>query len=112
MASKNTTTGLKKETSAALAVLFAPTIVVPVVLLLIEKDEFVRFHAAQILVVGLSLFVLQWAMAITIILLPLVPILTIIGFVVWLILVYKAWMGEKWQVPFFGKLTKQLINKL
>ena len=33
-------TGLKKETAAALATLLGPTIVVPILFLLIEKDEF------------------------------------------------------------------------
>lgn len=106
------TTGLKKETAAAIAVLFAPTVVVPVILLLLEKDVFVRFHAVQILVVGFGLFVLQWVLAITIILLPLVPLISIFGFIVWLILVYKAWMGEKWEVPFFGKLIIRVMDKL
>ncbi len=105
-------TGLKKETAAAMAVLFAPTVVVPVILLLLEKDAFVRFHSVQILVVGFGLFVLQWVLALTIIFLPLVPLISIVGFIVWLVLVYKAWMGEKWEVPFFGKFAIRLMGKL
>ena len=106
------TTGLKKETAAAIAVLFAPTVVVPVILLLLEKDAFVRFHAVQILVVGFGLFILQWILAITIILLPLVPLVSIAGFIIWLMLIYKAWMGEKWEVPFFGKFANRILGRL
>ena len=40
-------TGLKKETEAALATLLGPTMVVPILFLMIEKDEFVRFWAMQ-----------------------------------------------------------------
>gem|GEM_PF-1949151 len=106
------TTGLKKESAAALAVLFAPTIVIPIVMFLLEKDSFVRFYAVQVLILGLSLFVLQWTMAITIILLPLVPLLTVLGFVLWLIQIYKAWTGSKWSIPYIGKITEQVMTKL
>ncbi|MEK7111697.1 MAG: DUF4870 domain-containing protein [Patescibacteria group bacterium] len=103
------TTGLKKETAGALAYVLGP--ITGVIFLVLEKDPFVRFHAMQSIVVFIGLFVLQWALGLTLILLPLVPLIGIISFVLWLLLIYKAWQGTEWEVPFFGKLARNLGKK-
>lgn len=103
-------TGLKKETAGALSYVLGP--VTGIVFLVIEKDPFVRFHAMQSIVTFVALFVLQWAFAFTVILLPLVPLISIVAFALWLILIYKAWQGDKWEVPFLGKIAKQLMAKV
>ena len=102
-------TGLKKNTTAALSYVLGP--VTGVIFLVLEKDPFVRFHAMQSIVVFGGLFVLQWVLGLTIILLPLVPLAGVLGFILWLVLIYKAWQGEKWEVPFVGKFAKQLAEK-
>jgi len=106
-----TTTGLKKETEAALAVLLGPTLVVPVLFILLEKDELVRFWAFQSIIVNLSLFVLNWILVLTIFLIFLTPLVFILGVVLWLFMTYKAWMGVKWEVPFIGKFAVKLQKK-
>lgn len=102
-------TGLKKETAAALSYVLGP--VTGVIFLLLEKDPYVKFHAMQSVVVFVSLVVLQWILGLTLILLPLVPLVGIIIFILWLVLIYKAWQGEKWEVPILGKYAKQLAEK-
>ncbi|KKU03660.1 MAG: hypothetical protein UX88_C0007G0016 [Candidatus Woesebacteria bacterium GW2011_GWC2_47_16] len=102
-------TGLKKETAGALAYVLGP--ITGVIFLVLEKDPFVRFHAMQSIVVFVGLFALQWALGLTLILLPLVPLVGIISFVLWLLLIYKAWQGQEWEVPFFGKFARNLVNK-
>ncbi|OGM55901.1 hypothetical protein A3E46_01665 [Candidatus Woesebacteria bacterium RIFCSPHIGHO2_12_FULL_46_16] len=102
-------TGLKKETAGALAYVLGP--ITGVIFLVLEKDPFVRFHSMQSIVVFVGLFVLQWILGFTIILLPLVPLVGILSFVLWLILIYKAWQGQEWQVPFFGKIARNLASK-
>lgn len=109
MAAKSTT-GLKKETAAALSYVLGP--ITGVIFLVLEKDLFVRFHAMQSIVVFVGLFVLQQVLVFTIILLPLVPLVIIIIFVLWLILIYRAWQGEEWEVPVFGKIARQLLGKV
>lgn len=104
-------TGLKKETSAALATLLGPTLVVPVLFILLEKDEFVKFWAFQSIVVYLALFVLNWLLVLTIFLIFLTPLIFILGVVLWLMMTYKAWQGERWTVPFIGKFAMQLMKK-
>jgi uncharacterized membrane protein len=105
MAAEKSATGLPKNTAAALSYVLGP--VTGVVFYLIEKDPFVKFHAMQSTVVFIALFILQWVFGITIILLPLVPLISILGFVLWLLLIYKAWQGEKFEVPVLGKYAKQ-----
>ena len=108
MAAKSAT-GLKKETAGALAYVLGP--ITGVIFLVLEKDSFVRFHAMQSIVVFIGLFVLQWVLALTIILLILVPLINIVMFVLWLMLIYKAWQGEEWEVPILGKFARQLASK-
>ena len=103
-------TGLKKETSAALSYVLGP--ITGIIFLLLEKDSFVRFHAMQSIVTFLGLFILQWILGLTIILLPLVPFVGILSFILWLILIYKAWQGDEWEVPFFGKITRNFLKKV
>jgi uncharacterized membrane protein len=102
-------TGLKKTTAGALTYVLGP--ITGVIFLVIEKDPFVRFHAMQSIVVFVGLFVLQAILGFTIILAVLVPLISILSFILWLILIYKAWQGEEWEVPFFGKFARNLAKK-
>ena len=100
---------LKKETAGALAYLLGPITVV--FFLVTTKDEFVKFHAAQSIVVLGGLTVLSWALIATFFLSFLVGLVGIVWFVLWLLFIYKAWQGEKWEVPYVGKYAKVLLKK-
>lgn len=111
--------GLKKETEAALATLLGPTVVVPILFLMIEKDEFVRFWAMQSLVTSVLFLIVLWGIGIfafTIVLAPLVAfvngIIMLLGFVMWLLYVYKSWQGEKWSAPIVGKIAANFLKKV
>jgi uncharacterized membrane protein len=111
MAAKTSGTGLKKETAATLAVLLGPTLIVPVLFILLEKDEFVRFWAFQSIIVYIALFFLNWVFILSIFLIFLTPLVFILGIVLWLLMTYKAWQGDKWEVPFLGKFATKLMNR-
>jgi uncharacterized membrane protein len=102
--------GFKKETAGALAYVLGP--ISGVFFLLTSKDAFVRFHAMQSTVVFASLFVLQWVLGMTIILFPLSAIIGLVSFVLWLVLIYKAWQGDEWQVPVLGNVAVNLLKKV
>lgn len=104
------TTGLDKNTAGALSYVLGP--ITGVIFLVLEKDPYVRFHAMQSIVVFVALFILQWVMAFTVVLLPLVPLLTLLGFVLWLLLIYKAWQGNQWEVPVLGAWAKKFGGKI
>ena len=106
----SSSTGLPKNTAAALSYVLGP--ITGVIFLVLEKDPFVRFHAMQSIVVFSVLFVLQWVLGLTIILLALVPLISVLGFVLWLLLIYKAWQGEEWEVPVLGKYERNFGKKV
>jgi uncharacterized membrane protein len=99
-------TGLPKNTAAALSYVLGW--LTGIVFLLIEKDSFVRFHAAQSIVVFgiLTIVVLipgiGWVIA---------PLAWIVGFVLWLVLIFKAYQGEEFKLPWAGNLAKKLLGK-
>ena len=103
-------TGLKKEAASALAYVLGP--VTGIIFLILEKDPTVKFHAMQSIVTFVGLFALQWILTLSIVLVFLVPLVGILMFVLWLLLIYKAWMGQTWEVPVFGKLAKQLLKRV
>lgn len=100
-------TGLKKETAGALSALLGPTLIVPLIFLLIEKDKFVKFYSMQSLLTFIILI------AISLLFLPtlLSGLAFITGVVLWLVLTYKAWMGEEWEIPYIGEMSRKLLRK-
>ncbi len=111
-AKKQSELGLKKEVEAAIAVVFGATIIVPLALFIIEKDKFVKFWAMQSILFVLAVVALETIFTATIVLIVLVPILMVAAFLLWLAMVYKAWMGDMWEVPIIGKISNSLIKKI
>ena len=92
---------------------------------LIEKEnKFVRFHAAQSLVVFGALTVLQIALGIfsgilvAIHLYVLVPVFTLlypliglVGLILWILLMVKAFQGEMFKLPIAGDMAEKMSEK-
>ena len=86
-------------------------------LLMEKKNEFVRFHAMQstILFGGLFIFnialgivpILGWIIAILI-----SPVLMIVTFILWLILMWNAYNGKKYKLPYIGDLSEKQLAKM
>lgn len=99
-------TGLPKKTAAALAYVLGW--ITGIIFLIVEKDSFVRFHAAQ--------SVVTFGILTVIVLIPFlwffIPIVWIVGFVLWLVLIYKAYQGEEFKLPWVGNLAKKLLSKI
>jgi uncharacterized membrane protein len=117
MAVSKTVTGLKKETSGALAYVLGP--ITGVLFLIIERDPFVRFHAMQSIVASVLYMAINWFLTLAIFTVILAPIavalkgiVVILGFVGYLMLIYKAWQGEEWELPYVGKLARQFVKKV
>lgn len=101
-------TGLPKNMAAALCYVLGW--VTGLVFLLVEKeDKFVRFHAMQstvtfgILTVASLAPLIGWLLS---------PFIMIIGFVLWLVLIIKAYQGEEFELPVVGKLARQWLGKI
>lgn len=102
--------GLDKNTASALSYVLGP--LTGVVFLVIENDPKVRFHAMQSIVVIGSVILLQMVLGMTLILAALIPLVSVVGFVLWLVLIYRAWMGDDWEVPVLGEYAKRLVNRV
>ncbi len=110
MADKNSLTGLPKNTKAAISYLLGP--ITGVLMLMLDKDPFVKFHALQSTVVFGFLFVLQLLLTATLVLVFIVPFVNVLGFLLWLVLIYKAWKGEEYEVPYLGKFARKYLKKV
>ncbi|MBM3283415.1 hypothetical protein FJY90_04130 [Candidatus Gottesmanbacteria bacterium] len=89
-----------------------------IILLLVEKkNNFIRYHAMQsTLVFGAILLlnivlgivpILGWLIAII-----LSPLIALVSFVLWLALMWKAYNGERYKLPYFGELAEKQLAKL
>ncbi len=82
------------------------------VFILIEKEnKFVRFHAMQSIIVfgalTLASIVLRW--------IPLLGwvislLLSVLGLVLWIVLMVKAYQGEKYKLPWAGDLAEKQVG--
>ena len=98
-------TGLKREAAAAMSYVLGP--LTGIIFIILEKDDFVRFHAMQSIFVlgGIALFAfLLWAV-------PIVSSLLWLAYVLVLIIgALKASQGERWEVPILGKFIRKMSS--
>ena len=100
-------TGLDENIAGALA--YFGIFISGVALLVLEKDStYVRFHALQSTVTFLSLFVISLVGG----LIPLIgPLLSVLippaTLILWIVLMVKAYQGERWQLPVIGEIAEE-----
>ncbi|MDV2989001.1 MAG: DUF4870 domain-containing protein [Dehalogenimonas sp.] len=107
----DSSTGLKSNVAGLLCYLAAW--VSGLIFYLVEtKSQFVRFHAAQSIIVfgGLSIVTAIFTV------IPFIgwvinAFLGIVAFVLWLVLMVKAYQGEKYKLPIAGDLAEQWAAK-
>ena len=104
---EKTKIGLPRNTTAALSYVLGW--LTGIVILLLEKDPFVRFHAMQSVITFGALTILAMIPFIGWVLSPLVMI---IGFVLWLVLIFKAYQGEEFKLPVIGEFAKKQLEKI
>ena len=102
-----TTTGIQPNVAALLTYILGW--VSGLVFFLIEKEnKFVRFHAMQSIVVFGALSILTIALGVV----PgvgimLAPIVYIVELIAWVILMVKAYQGEKFKLPVAGDVAEK-----
>ena len=108
---KNTSTGLTQNIAALLCYVLG--FVSGIIFLIIEKENrFVKFHAMQSLFTFLPLFILSCLAGI----IPLVGGIVsffagVLQFILWVVLMYKAFRNEWFRLPIAGEIAEQQINK-
>ena len=83
-----------------------------ILFLVLEKEnKFVRFHAMQSIVTFLALFVISMVIGIIPVLgWILSGLLGLVGLVLWLLLMFKAYQGEMYKLPIAGDLAEKQIR--
>ena len=96
------------------AVAYLLGFVTGVVLLLVEKqNKFVRFHAMQSTIFSGGLFIVNLGLGLIPILGWLVSVLlSMASFVLWLVLMWKAYSGEMYKLPYVGDLAEKQLAKM
>jgi uncharacterized membrane protein len=105
-----TTLGVKENLEALLCYVFG-WLSGAIFLVLEKENSFVRFHAMQSLATFLSLFILSviagfipfigWILAI---------LIAPISIFLWVLLMYKAYKGERYKLPLIGEWAEEQIG--
>ncbi len=84
-----------------------------ILFLILEKDnKFVRFHAMQSIVISVVFIVISVIIGmIPIIGWVLSPLIGLVGLILWLLLMFKAYKGEKFKLPIAGDFAEQQVSK-
>ena len=100
-------TGMQPNLAALLS--YVVGIITGVIFFLIEKEnKFVRFHAMQsILTFGFFLVANAVLAFIPVIGWSIVPILSVLQLVIWIILMIKAYQGEQFKLPIVGDIAEK-----
>ena len=112
MADNNTVLGIDQNLEALLCYVLGW--ITGIVFLFLEKEnEYVRFHAMQSLVTFLTLFIITMVIGWIPILGWLISFLvSILGLVIWVILMMKAYQGEVYKLPYAGDFAEEQLSKM
>lgn len=96
---ETSSTGIDASVAAMLAYL-AGWLTGALFLAIEKKSRFVRFHAWQSVLTFLPIFVAIW-------LVPLWFVLWPLSVALWIVLMYKAFKGERFKLPVIGDLAER-----
>lgn len=116
-----TSSGLDQNLAGALAYVLGP--ITGILFLVLEKENrFVRFHAMQSTILGVAWIALSIVLSLVAGALAFIPVigwivsilvsfgLSVIGFLLWLLLLWKAFQGEEWEFPGVGPLARKQLG--
>lgn len=117
----NSTTGLADNVAGALAYVLGP--LTGIAFLIMEKESrFVRFHAMQSTLVGVVLIILNFVLRIAHAILESIPfigwlfslglalVVGLASLVLWLALMWAAFRGQEWELPWIGQQARNLLG--
>jgi uncharacterized membrane protein len=114
---EKTSTGLDENIAGLLCYLLG--VITGIIFYVIEKEnKFVRFHAMQSIVVFGSILIINWVVIPIVMMIPILGwvigmllglVVFIVSIVLWVLLMYKAYKGEKYKVPFAGDFAEKYV---
>ncbi len=110
--SEKTTTGLEQNTAGLLCYLAG--FVTGIIFIILEKENrFVRFHAMQSIFISAALFALNIVLSF----LPIIGwaislLISPVAFILWIVLMVKAYQGKWFKLPIVGNMAEKQLNNL
>lgn len=104
--------GMDNNVLAAISYV-VPPITGIIVYLTNKEDDFVRFHAVQSVLFGLAAFIafIVANMLISVLIgLLLVPLVSIAYIILWIMMMWKSYNGEKYYLPVIGKMADDIAK--
>lgn len=113
-------TGLAPNVAGALSYLLGP--VTGIVFVLLERDRFVRFHAFQSILLAVAWIVFWIGFSIIEAILRFTPALALLvaliglllslvlglgAFILWIVLMIRAYQGSRWKLPVIGNMAER-----
>lgn len=100
-------TGLEENIAALLSYVLGW--ITGLIFYLIEKDsKFVKFHAMQSIITFAALMIVSWILAFIPVIGGIISLLlSVLALVLWIILMIKAYQGEKFKLPIAGDLAEK-----
>ena len=90
------------------------TFIPAIIFLLLEpysRNRFIRFHSFQCIFLSVALFVIHIVLMFIPIIGWLISLFVSLGaLVLWIVLLIKAYQGQKFKVPFIGDLAEKQAN--
>jgi len=92
-----------------------------IIFLLIDKRPFVRFHAAQSIVVFGALSVIHWALSILFlgsgfigfgVWFLIVRLVDLVALILWIVLMVMAYQGRRYEVPVAAPIAKNIAGNV
>ena len=118
--STSTSTGIEPNVAAALSYILG--LITGAIFLVLEKDNrYVRFHAAQSIAVSVIVIILSIGISMVSSVLVFIPVLgwllvllltmglSIGTFILWVVLMVKAYQGEEWELPVAGGFARKMV---
>ncbi|HTY44464.1 MAG TPA: DUF4870 domain-containing protein [Patescibacteria group bacterium] len=105
-----TSIGMQANVAALLSYLVG--FITGIIFYVIEKEnKFVRFHAMQSIIAFGGLFVLNMVLAfIPFIGWVLMPVVSIVSLILWILLMVKAYQGESFKLPIVGDMAEKQVK--
>lgn len=107
---EKSSTGLDANLAGALTYVLGP--ITGILFLVLEKEsKFVRFHAMQSTITFVALFVISLVLG----MIPILGWLLLLPYqlavlILWIVLMFKAFKGEKFKLPTVGDLAEKQVQ--
>ncbi|WP_226655169.1 DUF4870 domain-containing protein [Pseudalkalibacillus hwajinpoensis] len=110
---RKTSSGLEENVAGLLAYVLG--FVTGIIFLLIEKEnKFVRFHAMQSIVVFGAFFIASLVLNVIPVIGTIVSVLILppLSLIVWIVLMVKAYQGNRYKLPVAGDFSEKQLAKM